>query len=211
MLKRVPHSGKILSGVQDPDMYFNKLQNRARKQFNTFLALLQKLNVKGPYLEVGAGPGILAAMTVEAIPNTEIKAVEIDTEMIEIGRKHIQELGMKHGIQFFQGDVEDLSFIKSLGKFPLVYSTFSLHHWKNPTRALKALYNTIDEDGVMLLYDFRRVWWLYIYPRHNGFLDSIRASYLPDELKKMFKEAGILRYTIKRPFPYFWQIVIVRK
>jgi ubiquinone/menaquinone biosynthesis C-methylase UbiE len=131
--------------------------------------------------------------------------------MIELGKRHLKDAGMDNRIEFIQGDVEDETFMSSLGKFDLIYSTFSLHHWKNPEQALRLMYQATGQNGTLMIFDFKRVWWLYMHPKRNGFLDSVRASYLSKEIKRMFKNIGIQNFKIRTPFPYFWQIITIQK
>jgi ubiquinone/menaquinone biosynthesis C-methylase UbiE len=211
MIQRIPHPDESVPVMRDPNEYYDKLKKRSQAQFKPFLKLLNVLNGHGRYLEIGAGPGILASAIVNRFPDAQIKAVELYPDMIELGEKHIKEAGIKNRIQFVQGNVEDKVFMSSLGQFDLVYSTFSLHHWKNPEQALRLMVNAVDQNGTLMIFDFKRVWWLYIHPKHNGFLDSVRASYLPKEMKRMFKNVGIQNFKIQTPFPFFWQIITIQK
>lgn len=210
-MQRIPHPDETGAVIHDPTEYYEKLKKRAQAQFKPFHKLLNQMEIKGRYLEIGAGPGFLASAIAENILDVEITAVELDSDMIELGQKQIKEKGLEGRIRFIQGNVEDETFMSSLGKFDLVYSTFSLHHWKNPVQALKLMVKAVNETGTMLIFDFKRIWWLTYHPKHNGFLDSVRASYLPIEVKEMFKEIGIRKIKFKTPFPYFWQIITYKK
>ncbi len=211
MMKRIPHPDKIGSTVQDPGEYYEKHKKRAQSQFKSFLKQIRKLGIKGRYLEIGSGPGILASMVTSSFPEIQITAVELSSDMIDLGKKHVKEMSMENRIQFVQGNTEDETFVSSLGQFDLVYSTFSLHHWKNPEKAIRLIYNATDKNGTSMIFDFKRVWWLYYHPKHTGFMNSVRASYLPKEMKRMFKNIGIQNYKIRTPFPYFWQIITIHK
>jgi len=197
--------------MHDPVEYYEKLKKRAEKQFKPFHKLLKKLGGKGRYLEIGAGPGILASTIAKDHPYVKITAVELFSDMIDMGKKQVKEKGLEDRIEFIQGNVEDKALISSLGKFDLIYSTFSLHHWKNPIQALEFMFQAVKENGTLLIFDFKRIWWLYYHPKHNGFLDSVRASYLSKEIKQMFKKIGIQKIKIKTPFPFFWQIITIQK
>ncbi len=202
-MKRIPHPDETVPVMRDPNEYYEKLKKRSQAQFKPFLKLLDVLNIHGRYLEIGAGPGILASAIANRFPDAQIKAIELYPDMIDLGKKHLKEAGTKNRIELIQGNVEEESFMSSLGKFDLVYSTFSLHHWKNPEQALRLMYQATDQNGTLMIFDFRRVWWLYIHPKRNGFLDSVRASYLSKEMKQIFRIIGIEKIKIKIPFPYF--------
>ena len=203
MMQRIPHPDEPISVMRDPVEYYEKLKKRAQAQFKPFLKTLNRMETKGHYLEIGAGPGILASAIAECFPDVQITTVELFADMIGLGKKRIKEMGVEDRIRFIQGNVEDEGFMSSLEKFDLVYSTFSLHHWKNPGQALELMVKAVKKNGTMLIFDFKRVWWLYYPPKHNGFLDSVRASYLPKEIKQMFRKIGIQKVKIKTPLPFF--------
>jgi ubiquinone/menaquinone biosynthesis C-methylase UbiE len=210
MMPRIPHADETKSVMRDPEEYYQKLKKRSKVQFKPFLKLLRRLDIKGQYLEIGAGPGILASDIAKDFPDIQITAVEPFSDMLDLGKKQIKEMKMQDRVRFIQGNVEEEIFMSSLGKFELVYSTFSLHHWKNPVQALKWMMKATKENGTVMIFDFKRVWCLYYHPKHNGFLDSVRASYLPKEIMRILKETEIKKVNIKIPFPFFWQILIIQ-
>jgi SAM-dependent methyltransferase len=101
--------------------------------------------------------------------------------------------------------------MEGLGKFDLVYSTFSLHHWKDPEASISNLWNTVKDKGTLFIHDFKRVWWLCCLPLKGGEIDSIRASYTPKEIKAILQELGIINYKIKTLFPFLLQSIVVCK
>jgi hypothetical protein len=131
----------------------------------------------GSYLEIGAGPGLLATMITEA--NLQV-------------------------------DVNDKCTIQGLGKYDLVYSTFSLHHWKDPVKFIGNLWEAVCDNGKLYIYDLKRVWWLYYLPLKGGDIGSIRASYTPPELRKIIQKVGLSNYDVKSFFPFFKRLIIFK-
>jgi SAM-dependent methyltransferase len=126
--------------------------------------------------------------------------------------KYIDGKELTDRVRFVQGSVDDQSAVSNLGKFDLVYSTFSLHHWDDPVKSLKTLYDAVGEGGMLYIHDLKRVWWLYWIPGKSGDLRAIRASYNNAEVKNMLRDAGIPDgYILKTPFPYFWHSLILQK
>jgi ubiquinone/menaquinone biosynthesis C-methylase UbiE len=146
-------------------------------------------------------------MVAEAFPLAEMNALELSPDMIKIAREVVNRSQHTSRVRFVHGSVDDAALMGRLGKFDLVYSTFSLHHWEHPVRAICAMYKALGKGGLMLLHDFKRVPWLYLLPGHGGFIGSIRASYRPREIQGMMQQAHIDRYEMKTPFPYFWHTV----
>jgi len=210
-MKRIPHSEEAITTIHDPEDYYQRHKEKAVKRFRPVLKWLIKTKRCGEYLDVGSGPGILAVLLAQSISDIQITLVEPDLQMIQIGKRHIKEAGVEKKVRFAQGPGENRDLMASLGKFDLAYSTYSLHHWKQPVEVLKSIYESIRENGMAVVFDLKRVWWMYYYPSKTGFINSIRAAYTKKELKHMLKQAGIERYQIVTPFPWLWHLIVVEK
>jgi len=209
MFKRVRESNQdeFFSSIDDARNYAESAK-KSMMRYKAFLANLQSLNIKGKYLEVGAGPGVLTVEIARTYPGVEITALELLPDMITVGREYVAENKLDNRIKFVVGDVEDKKFLQSLGEFDLVYSTYSLHHWANPDKAIINLYSAVNKSGMLYIYDLRRVWWLYWIPIKNGFFNSIRSSYLLDEIRLMLRELGTQNTEIQKEFPFMQSIFV---
>ncbi len=213
MLKRIVenHQDENFTGIENARKYAEEAEKSSKMRFRGFLKKLAILSIKGKYLEVGAGSGTLAAMIAEHNKNINITAIEISPDMITVGNEYIKKKKLESHVGFINGNIEDDKLLDKLGKFDLVYSTFSLHHWENPEKAIKNLMEYVKDDGILLIYDLKRVWWLYWIPNQNGFFKSIRASYKPYEIKKILSNLCVKKYEIKNVFPFFMQNIIIWK
>ena len=213
MPKRIESHEEAISGIENARQYAEMAKKSSKVMYGSFLKHIKSLDVKGgEYLEVGAGSGILAAMIAEDNPDVHITAVEISSDMVTVAREYIEERKLEDRIRFVAMDAADEVMMEELGEFDLIYSTLAMHHWKDAEKVIINLLKVVGAEGVLFIHDLRRVWWLYYLPLHNsGFIDSIRAAYIPDEIKTIFQRLGIDRYEIKRRFPYFMHSIIVRK
>ena len=177
-------------------------------RYQAFLKKLGSLKLLGRYLDVGAGTGNLAAMIVKDNPGVEITALEISPEMITVGENYLKNEGIENRVHFEKGDVLDVNCLDRLGEFDFIYSTFSLHHWKDPKQVIKNLLSILNNEGYLYLYDLRRVWWLYWIPNDNGFLKSIRAAYVRQEIEEMLCDLDEVEYQILDEFPFLHSILI---
>jgi len=141
----------------------------------------------------------------------EINALELSTDMISIAKTVVGRTQHPSRVRFIEGSVDDRSLMARLGKFDLIYSTFSLHHWEQPVQAIKSMYRALRKGGLVMLHDLKRVPWLYLFPARNGFMKSIRAAYRPGEIRKMMSRAKIDNFKIKTPFPYFWHTILISR
>ncbi|MBN2515537.1 MAG: class I SAM-dependent methyltransferase [Deltaproteobacteria bacterium] len=209
MFKRVTESNQceFFSSIDDARTYAEKAK-KSMMRYKAFLANLRSLDIKGRYREIGAGPGVLTVEIARNYPEVEITALELLPDMVTVGRKHVAENKLENRITYVIGDVEDERSYHSLGEFDLVYSTYSLHHWANTDKAVANLYRAVKKGGMLYIYDLRRVWWLYWIPIKNGFFNSIRASYVHNEIKLLLRELGIDNTEIKNEFPFMHSIFI---
>jgi len=211
MLKRIEHKEEAITGAEDSQHYGETHGKHGELQYRALLKDIKALNLSGHYLEVGAGPGTLATIIAEHNPSVSITAVELSPDMVSVAKEHIKEKKLQDRIQCVIGDVNDAAVMEGLGKFDLVYSAFSLHHWKDPENSIRNLWNAVGPNGVLYLYDLKRVWWLYFLPLNSGFIESIRASYMPNEIGGFFQKLGINNHKITTLFPFFMQSVIAWK
>lgn len=213
MLKRIveKNQNENFYGIENARKYAEESEKSSKMRFRGFMSKLNELGIKGNFLEIGAGSGTLASLIVEKNENINITAVEISTDMVVVANEYIKKKELDQKINMINGDIEDEKLLKKLGKFDLVYSTFSLHHWENPKEVIVNLMQYLNDDGVLMIYDLKRVWWLYFIPNQNGFFKSIRASFKAEEIKEMLDTIGIKNYKIENKFPYFIQNIIIWK
>lgn len=213
MLKRIEesHQEDAFSGIESAQQYSETVKKSAGMMYRGFMKEIESLELRGRYLEVGSGPGILTTMVASKHPGVSITAVEVSPDMVEVARRYAESSHIEQEVRFVVGDASNAETIKELGKFNLVYSTFSLHHWEDPVRTIENLLEAVADNGVLLIHDLSRVWWLYILPAHGGFFDSIRAAYTPKEIREISRGLSKNQYKYKRVFPFFLQSLIFRK
>ena len=211
MPHRIESREEAITGVERAEEYGETHKKMARFMHRALLSDLKAFNIPGHYLEVGAGPGVLATIIAEDNPGIDITAVDLSPDMVAVAQRHVEESALDDRIRCVIGDVGDEQSMGQLGKFDLVYSTLSLHHWKDAERSISNLWQTLRDDGVLYIQDLKRVWWLYYLPLNGGFAHSVRAAYLPNEIKGMFQKFGIHKYEIKTTFPFFMQSIIAWK
>jgi len=112
---------------------------------------LAGLAPRGEVLEVGSGPGRLAARLAQLAPGVQITGVDISPEMVERANSLVARSGVAERVEFRVGDVASLPFPDA--SFDAVVSTFSLHHWQNPTKGLEEIYRVLRPGGVARIYD----------------------------------------------------------
>jgi 2-polyprenyl-3-methyl-5-hydroxy-6-metoxy-1,4-benzoquinol methylase len=203
------HQEEAFTGLEAARRFAESAEKSAIR-YQAFMERIKTLDIRGKYLDVGAGAGNLAARIAKNSPDVEITALEISADMISVGEELISKQGVQDRIHFVQGDAVDQETIQGLGEYDLIYCTYVLHHWDSPRHVIDNLMSILREGGVLYLYDLRRVWWLYWIPIRGGFFTSIRAAYVREEVKEILHGYKSGSYEIKHEFP-FMQSIIIRK
>jgi len=168
--------------------------------YRPILKDFEKLEVRGRLLEVGCGPGILAVKIAQKF-EVEITAIDISESMIEVAEENIKKANLEGKIKLEVGDVHDENFVIRLGKFDCVYSTFSLHHWENPVKALNNLYSVL-EDGMIYILDARKIWVGFIGVKPYS------EAYTIGELKDIIKKTEFRSFEVNKRFPGLVSVVL---
>lgn len=190
--------------------YLEEVKKGTGARFRNFLSTLNTLDVRGRYLDVGCGPGILTQEVAVRRPDAEITGIDISPEMIKLADNELAtELSGR--IRFKTADACNTETMNDLGTFDLIFSTFTMHHWNEPALPLRNLFAILNPGGFLYIYDLKRVAWLYYLGSKGGFMQSIRASFTRKEIRMIMEQAGISDYSLKTLFPFFMQSLLVRK
>jgi ubiquinone/menaquinone biosynthesis C-methylase UbiE len=136
--------------------YLEMQKKMAQFYLRGFLRILEEQKKNGKFLEIGPGPGYQTVEIIKRFPGAHVTALEPSSDMIKVATAYSQSQGASKRLAFVEGAVEDSRLIQGLGTFDLIYSTFSLHHWQEPVKALRNLYGALKTRGVILIYDFER-------------------------------------------------------
>jgi len=166
------------------------------------LKRLSRFQLKGRLLDIGCGPGYLAAGISRSFPNLRVTGLDISPDMVSIARGNWGAL-VVGDLDFIQADAAALPFPDNSVDF--VVSSLSLHHWNDPVAVLREIHRVLVRGGSMLVFDPRRdspriVMWSFaigqaLFAPHairitNGAVGSLWASYTAAELKEMLSAAS---------------------
>jgi SAM-dependent methyltransferase len=105
----------------------------------------------GSVLEVGSGPGRLAARLARLAPGLAITGLDLDPGMVRLARRRAAGAGVAARVRFVLGDVAALPFPDA--RFGLVFSTASMHHWEDAARGLAEVHRVLAPGGEAWIYD----------------------------------------------------------
>jgi ubiquinone/menaquinone biosynthesis C-methylase UbiE len=147
---------------------------------------LKKLRPISVTLDLGCGTGNLIIKIAKTFPESEIIGVDISTEILKIAKENVEKKVRNQEIKFEIGNAENLPFPDD--SIDLIVSSLSLHHWLNPSKALKEIYRVLGQEGKCVIFDFRRNSRKFFY----GLLKFATKIVVPKALKQIKEPIGSL-------------------
>ncbi|MHA1265509.1 MAG: class I SAM-dependent methyltransferase [Candidatus Helarchaeota archaeon] len=219
------HRIPSMEGIDDPAVA------KAFERMNNFLPFkilrrriiseLKKLHPTGTLVDVGCGTGHLLIQIARQF-SLELIGLDISNEILEHARERAEKAGLLEHIEFKTGSAEQLPFPDN--SIDYIVSSFSLHHWVNPTTILQEILRVLKKGGFFLIFDFRRDARKFFYglftfatkivvpkalKRVHEPLGSLQASYTLEEALQLFSKVPV--QTLKT-IPYLsWMFIIGQK
>ncbi len=123
--------------------------NEAKKSLVEFLGGEDKIKGK-TFVDIGCGSGLFS-LAAYLLGVKEIISVDVDEFSIACAKHLKEEKGNPENWQIKQGSALDEKFVKSLGKFDIVYSWGVLHHTGDMHKAFENVINLVGEGGIFYL------------------------------------------------------------
>jgi ubiquinone/menaquinone biosynthesis C-methylase UbiE len=157
---------------------------------------------RGVLVDLGCGPGYLAARISRRYPAVEVIGIDVNPDMLAAARRNWPKPAYPN-LSFVFGDAGRLPLAG--GRVDTVVTSVSLHHWPDPRAALAEVRRVLETGGSFVLFDIRRdspraaYWALAIGQRFftppairrtNGAVGSFWAAYTVPELTALLREAG---------------------
>ena len=182
---------------------------------------IRKLSPNGKLIDLGCGSGNLIVKIAQSFSHLDLFGMDISSEILNLSKMRAEKNGFSDKIEFKEGSVENLPFPGDHADF--IVSTFSLHHWSNPEKAIQEIYRVLKKEGKALIFDFRRDARKFFYglltfatkvvvPKPlkgvNEPLGSIKSSYTLIELKEMLSKIDLHGVKVD---PYLMFMIITIK
>jgi ubiquinone/menaquinone biosynthesis C-methylase UbiE len=181
------------------------------------LNALVKIRPEGCLVDVGCGPGYLAAKISQRYPDLKVICLDV-SELTAIIAKHNWPSDSHDNLEFLIGDAQRLPISDTSVDF--VISSLSLHHWPDALVAFREIHRILRPGGQFLIFDLRRDGSGYFYyalkigqaflapgaiRRTNGAVGSFWAAYTPSELKAVLDKIPVENLRIE---PHFgWMLI----
>jgi SAM-dependent methyltransferase len=151
-------------------------------------------------LEVGCGPGRLSIRLARQ-HGLNVTGLDLDPAMVERARANADRLrnADERRPSFLVGDAASLAFPD--GSFDLVVSTFSMHHWADPTAGLAEIGRVLRPGARALVWDLRSG----VRPHPFG----PRHAHLPDPVEHV--QGSQLRVVSATPWRWPWRVALSQR
>jgi SAM-dependent methyltransferase len=151
-------------------------------------------------LEVGCGPGRLSIRLARQ-RGLDVTGLDLDPAMVERARANADRLGNgdERRPSFLVGDAASLAFPD--GSLDLVVSTFSMHHWADPTAGLAEIGRVLRPGARALVWDFR--------PGARPHLFGPRHTHMPDPVEHA--QGLPLRVVSATPWRWPWRVALSQR
>jgi ubiquinone/menaquinone biosynthesis C-methylase UbiE len=139
MPEKIPALGAVL---------YSALPARAFEPHHRTIAQAILLADGATLLDIGCGPGFLAALIAKRFPSAHVIGIDLSEKMVEIAAKRA-------------GDIPNLKFRVMNGtamefadnSLDMVISTASFHHWHDPANALNEIHRVLKPGAPAWIYD----------------------------------------------------------
>jgi len=200
MTLRIPHSESDNIKWLEKELQHRHSYKNPAWFYKDCLKRLISFSRNGRFLEIGPGNGIMTRLVAEKIKPYEIVCLDSSGELIVPAEEYIDEAGLGNRISFKKGKVEDSIKLNSLGKFNLIYSSYSLHHWDDAEQGFSNLYNSLSQEGILFIHDFYRSGIFSRIKAGGGIGASVRAAYTPEEIAVILNKLNVKAYNIRTKY-----------
>jgi len=161
---------------------------------------------EGFALDLGTGPGYVAQEVARRRPALQIVGLDLAFHMVERARQQARWAGMDGKQLWPQADAHRLPFAGS--SFDLVFSSYALHHWRDPLRILNEVARVLRPGGRYYIADVCRevdpLQRLFAYGSvpvvslafgsyrgYGGYYESVRAGYTRNEARALLERSDL--------------------
>ena len=140
----IPWPGSVLYNLISSTVVFQRHYEMAADDILSFCR-------EGSLLDIGTGPAWLLLKLHQKAPQMKLIGIDSSPAMVVKARENVAGVG---SIEIKQGNADNIPFPD--GCFDIVVSTASIHHWKQPVKALNEVYRVLKKGGFALIYDLVR-------------------------------------------------------
>jgi ubiquinone/menaquinone biosynthesis C-methylase UbiE len=136
-----------------------------------FVDRLVELGARGRVLDIGCGPGQVALLIAERLPDATVVGIDLARHMLDVAQAHRSTSPVGDRVSFELADAKGLPYPDHV--FDTVCSNTILHHIPDPRPFLAEAARVLRPGGVLLIRDLFR-------PRDAATVDALVAEHAAD-------------------------------
>lgn len=207
-MKRIPEPD-LMNDPAQALAYANADFEQAHNEFvNQFKNCFNYTNVRGHTLDLGCGPADVTIRFAKMFPQCIIEGVDGSKNMLKHGRKAVIEQQLEHRIDLICGYLPKATLPRD--NYDIILSNSLLHHLTDPMILWELIKKHARPDTLIFIMDLMRPdsidsakQLVNSYANNEpdvlkeDFLNSLCASYEPDEVQKQLRRAGLTQLKLK--------------
>ncbi|MBA2499958.1 MAG: bifunctional demethylmenaquinone methyltransferase/2-methoxy-6-polyprenyl-1,4-benzoquinol methylase UbiE [Chitinophagaceae bacterium] len=115
---------------------------------------IRQLKIENPkiILDVATGTGDMAILASSILKPNKIYGIDISKEMLELGKKKVQESGLSPLIELVQGDSETINFADH--SFDAIMVAFGVRNFENLEKGLTEMLRVLKPGSRLIILEF---------------------------------------------------------
>jgi 2-polyprenyl-3-methyl-5-hydroxy-6-metoxy-1,4-benzoquinol methylase len=183
-------------------IFRKKRAKKSVERLMKFFNLNKILKSKKKILDFGSGYGFFTKELSRKFPDKKIIGIDINKKRIEFAKKNNKNTEVNYKVTK-----------EIIGKYDAIILMFVIHEIKNHKKKLKKLASSLNKEGILLIYDFRKVAKKEFRILYNKDLVHRGADFEKEyeehnrwnirEFQKICEDVGLKTKTIKPDKKYF--------
>jgi len=128
---------------------FSKIIPTMRNFYKFTLGDMKKMEFEN-VLDIGSGNGYILVELGKLIPKFAGIGIDPSPQMVSVSSAKATKYGLSDRIKFEIGSSRQ---IPHDGKFDLIYTAMSFHHWKEREESIHGIMERLNENGKFLVYE----------------------------------------------------------
>ena len=144
----------------------------------------------GHFLDLGTGTARIPIILAKRVPNVQITAIDLSSNMLNIGQKHVNQAELTNRILLEKADAKNLPYTNQ--SFDGVFSNSIIHHIPNPSSVILEIKRVLKPQGLLYIQDLLRL-------ESTMAIEKIVDTYAKDDTqyqRKLFRDSLFAALTI---------------
>ena len=171
----------------------------------------------GHFLDLGTGTARIPIILAKRVPNVQITAIDLSSNMLNIGQGHVDIAELTDRISLEKVDAKNLPYTDQ--SFDGVFSNSIIHHIPDPSLVMLEIKRVLKPRGLLYIQDLLRLEStaavekiVDTYAREDTqyqrklFRDSLFAALTIDETKTIIEKTGLTNAKVFQTSDRHWSI-----